>query len=232
MNRVVVVTGANRGLGLEFARQYAAQGDRVIAACRKGSAKLEALGLESVYLDLEKSETILTARETIGKLTDRIDILINNAGIAHGGEWKESENWGTLTVDGLMRVVRVNAAAPLFFTQACIDLVKKGCDSRIAFVSSRFSQIGARDPWFANNFGYSLSKAGVNQFAKTLSMLLKDDGVLTVSLDPGWASTDMGGPDALLTPAAAVEGMVKVLEELSLGQSGAYLSWEGETLAY
>lgn len=227
-----MVSGANRGLGLEFARQYSAQGDRVIAACRQNSAELESLGLETVFLDLAKDETISAAREEIGRLTDRIDILINNAGIAHGGEWKESENWGTLTVDGLMRVVQVNAAATLVFTQACVDLVKKGQEPRIAFLSSRFSQIGARDPWFMNNFGYSLSKAGVNQFAKTLSMILKEDGVLTVSLDPGWVSTDMGGPDAFLTPAAAVEGMVRVLDGLSAEQSGAYLSWEGEALAY
>lgn len=220
------------GLGLEFARQYSAMGDRVIATCRQGSAELESLGLETVYLDLSKSETIDSAREEIGKLTDRIDILINNAGVAHGGEWKESESWGSLTVDGLMRVVQVNSAATLVFTQACVDLVKKGHEPRIAFLSSRFSQMGARDPWFANNFGYSMSKVGLNLFAKTLSMLLKDDGVRMVSLDPGWASTDMGGPDAFLTPAAAVEGMVRVLEGLSEEQNGAYVSWEGEVLTY
>lgn len=232
MVRTVLVTGANRGLGLEFVRQFAEQGDRVIATCRRVSSELAEIAVPTVTLDLADESSIARARRKIGEMTDRIEVLVNNAGVANSGVWEDSENLGTLTQKGLLDVFRVNAAGPLLLTQACLDLLKNGDQPRVAFVSSLFSQIGPRPEFFANNFAYSASKVSLNLFAKSLAILLEKDGVMSVAVDPGWVRTDMGGPHAELSIKESVTGLVNVIDGLTTEQNGAYVSWTGETLAY
>lgn len=190
------------------------------------------MAVETVIMDLGDEGSIAEARRQIGVITDRIEVLVNNAGVPHGGVWEESENLGTLTQGGLMEVLKVNAVGPLLFTQACLDLLREGDVPRVAFVSSLFSQIGPRPEHFANNFGYSASKASLNLFAKSLAILLAKDGVRAVAVDPGWVRTDMGGPHADLSIKESVTGMVDVIDGLTEDQNGAYVSWRGETLAY
>ncbi len=230
--RTVLVTGANRGLGLEFCRQFAVQGDRVIAASRRSSPELEALDVERVTLDVGDEASIAACRAQVGRITDRLDVVVNNAGIPNSGRYEDSEAFGALRMDAMLDVLRINAVGPLLFTQACLDLLREGEGPRVAAVSSLFSQIGPRPDYFADNFAYSASKASINLFMRSLGILLAKDGILAVAVDPGWVRTDMGGPNADLSPEDSVRGMVDVIDRLTSADSGAYLSWTGERLAY
>lgn len=232
MVRTVLVTGANRGLGLEFVRQFSEQGDRVIALCRRVSSELADLAVPTITLDLADESSIARAHRKIAEITDRVEVLVNNAGIPHSGTWEDSENLGTLTQAGLLEVFRVNAVGPLLFTQACLELLRNGDQPRVAFVSSLFSQIEDRPFHFANNFGYSASKASLNLFARSLAILLERDEILSVAVDPGWVRTDMGGPHADLSIKESVTGLVNVIDGLTADQNGKYVSWTGETLSY
>lgn len=225
--KTIVVTGANRGLGREFVRQFAARGDRVIAAARKPVDEGE-----WVTLDVADVDSINAASAKIHELTDRVDVLVNNAGIPHAGEWKDSENFGTLTLDGMESVIRTNCLGPLLFSQALADLLKVGSPSILAGVTSFFSSLGGRPEYFADNFAYSMSKVSMNMWLRSLSFLLREPGVMTVALDPGWARTDMGGPTATDDPVEVVTGLIRVIDGLTPEQSGSYLSWKGETVPW
>lgn len=218
-------------MGLEFVRQYTDRGHRVIALARSSTAELEKRAA-FVQLDLESDDSIDSAAQSVRGLTDQVDVLINNAGIAHGGVWEQSENLGTLTRDAMDRVIRVNTLGPLLFTQALLPELKRPERSVIAGVSSYFSSLSGRSDFFANNFGYSMSKVSLNMWLRSLSILLANDGVLTVALDPGWVRTDMGGPDGFLSAQEAVAGMIRVIDGLSPEQSGTYLAHDGNSVPW
>ncbi|CAN5609129.1 SDR family oxidoreductase [soil metagenome] len=229
----ILVTGAARGLGLEFVRQYLERGETVLAAARRPSEAMGELGIRhgtryvELTLDVDDEASIAQARRSV---EEPIDVLINNAGIGHAETRESSENLGTLTQAGIETVLRTNLVGPTLVTQAFLDRLGEG--SKVAAVSSAYSWLARRDGHFANNFAYSYSKVGVNMLMRSLGILLKERGVLSVSLDPGWARTDMGGPDAFISAEESVRGMMALLDALGPDDSGGYISWEGERLAY
>ena len=226
--RTIVVTGASRGLGREFVRQFRAQGDRVIAACRQPADEVAAEGAEPRALDVASLASI--AAFVQGLDVPCVDLLLHNAGIPNAGPWEPSESLGHLELDAMERVLRTNCLGPLLLTQALLPRVEAADRPIVAGVSSLFSSLARRNPYFANNFAYSMSKVSLNMWLRSLHFLRPN--VRTVALDPGWVRTDMGGPDAPLDPKNVVAGCLRVLDGLTDEQSGGYLAWNGKPVPW
>lgn len=229
-----LVTGANRGVGLEFVRQLLARGDHVVATCRNpGKAgALNALAgahpgrLHVLPLDVAdpKSQAGL-ARELPLVLGDggRLGLLVNNAGVLHSGE-----RFGKVGLDILDDSFRINAAGPFLLTQALAPLLADG--ARVANLSSELASIAE-----AGRFGtpsYCISKAAQNMGSVLLAHALAARGIVVVALHPGWVQTDMGGPTATLTIEQSVPGMVKVIDGLEASDNGRYLQYDGAELPW
>ena len=245
--RHALVTGANRGLGLEFVRQLLAAGSRVVAACRhpgKATALNTLAGehpgrLHVLPLDVAapRSHAEL-ARElplVLGERDDgepgRLDLLVNNAGVLHSGE-----RFGTLGAATLDDSFRTNAAGPLLLTQALAQLLADASPerglrgARVVNLSSRLGSIA-----LTTRFGspsYDISKAALNMATVLLSHALAERGIVVAALSPGWARTDMGGADAEVEPADAVAGLLRVAASLEAGDSGRFLDWKGEPVPW
>ena len=224
-NKTAIVTGAGRGLGLELARQLVGQGYRVLGTVRRASDGLEAVGATSLSLDVSDAEAIAALPERVREHTDRIDLLVNNAGINSRGvpEAQANVRFGTLEPEGILRMVRVNAIAPILLVQALVDLLPAG--ARVVSISSWLGSIGNKTG--GGNYGYCSSKAMLNMMARALAFDLAPRGVASVVVNPGWVSTDMGGPKAKLTPTQSVEGILRVAEGLTADDAGKFLQWDG-----
>ena len=229
----VLVTGASRGLGLEFVRQLATRGDTVWATCRDPDAATELNNLASdrvriVRLDTADEASIAAARETVGTQTNALDVLINNAGTSSAKA--DRLNDGTLTFDDGLDVFRTNAFGPLLVTQAFRDLLRTGENARVVNVSSGYGSLthaGAGWPYY-----YCASKAALNMFTRIAAGDLKNDNVTVISMDPGWVKTDMGGANAQLTPEQSIEGMLNVMDGLTQDGSGRFFTWQGGEAAW
>jgi len=223
-------------MGLEFTRQLLAQGGSVVAGVRRpeDATELRDLGerLTILPLDVADSGSVEAFAQATTESFDGLDLLINNAGVPHCGKWPLSEELGSMDAEHVLSVIHTNAVGPLILTQSLVPLLKKGDRPVVASLSSVFSSNELTNEFYANNFGYSASKACVNLFMRHLGVLLAKDGILTVSLDPGWVRTDMGGPTADLSPEEAVTGMLRVVASLNATNSGHYLSYTGEPVPY
>jgi NAD(P)-dependent dehydrogenase (short-subunit alcohol dehydrogenase family) len=230
----ILVTGANRGLGLEFTRQYLARGDHVFAGCRQPAtaAALHALQaknpqrLSIVPLDVTDADAIQTWHQAVQSQTDRLDMLINNAGIySSGGSDGPSERLGRLSFEDALMVLRVNAVGPLLVAQQCLDLLRAGHDAKIVNISSGYGSVSGNSGGFP--YYYSASKAALNMFMRSLAADAKRWGITTVLLDPGWVRTDMGGPSAPMTAEKAVRSMIHLIDSLTPRHNGRFLNWQG-----
>lgn len=230
--RHALVTGANRGLGLELVRQLLAAGDHVVAACRR-PGKATALNtlagehpgrLHVLPLDVAdaKSHAEL-ARELPLVLGEdgRLDLLVNNAGVLHSGE-----RFGSLTAANFEDSFRTNATGPLLLTQALAPLLADG--ARVLNLSSQLGSIAG-----TRRFGtpsYNLSKAAQNMATVLLTHALAGRGIVVVALHPGWVQTDMGGTGADLPATEAAAGLLRVAAGLGPGDGGRFLDWQGRAL--
>jgi NAD(P)-dependent dehydrogenase (short-subunit alcohol dehydrogenase family) len=230
----ILITGANRGLGLEFTRQYLERGARVFAGCRRPAEaqRLHALRavhrqhLSVVALDVADPNSIQAAHATVRSQVDGLDVLINNAGVYSGrGSEETLERLGELTFEEALTVLHVNAVAPLMVTQRYLDLLRAGHAAKIVSISSGYGSVSANTGGFP--YYYSASKAALNMFMRSLAADVKRWGITTVLLDPGWVSTDMGGPNAPLTPKQSVRAMICVIDTLTPRQNGHFLTWRG-----
>jgi NAD(P)-dependent dehydrogenase (short-subunit alcohol dehydrogenase family) len=224
----VFITGANRGLGFEFAKQYAADGWRVIAACRD-PAKAEALS--AVEGDVQVETMDVDDDASVASLSDKlkdeaIDLLINNAGIygpKHlSAEDMDYEAWG--------RVLRTNSMSPFRVTMAFLQQVRNSDQKIIATLSSKMGSLNENQD--GGEYIYRSSKAALNAALKGLSYDLADTGIRIMLMHPGWASTDMGGPSAPLLPADGVAGLRKVLAGIKDGETGVFYDYNGGELAW
>lgn len=232
----IAITGTSRGIGLELVRQFAARAEtEIFAMCRKPgeASELKALSRSSgarihvIALEVTDSQSIRAAVQEIAKLTDHIDLLINNAAINPPGRSQTIEN---ITSETMLEVLRVNTVAPLLIVQAFLDLLKKGSLPKIVNVSSEMGSLDDRD--YGGYYGYCTSKAALNMVTRGLAADLAEYSIVTVSLDPGWVQTDMGGEDADLAPEEAVKGILRVIDTLTRKDNGTYLRWNGRTLAW
>jgi NAD(P)-dependent dehydrogenase (short-subunit alcohol dehydrogenase family) len=235
----ILITGANRGLGLEFARQYLERGARVFAGCRRPAQaqQLQTLRaahpqrLSVVSLDVAAPDSIRAAHATVRSQADGLDVLINNAGIySSRGSEEPLERFGELTFADSLTVLRVNAVAPLIVAQQYLDLLRAGYDAKIVSISSGYGSVSANTGDFP--YYYSASKAALNMFMRSLAGDAKRWGITTILLDPGWVSTDMGGPDAPITPEQSVRGMIHVIDTSTPQHNARFFTWQGRELAW
>lgn len=235
----VLITGANRGLGLEFTRQFLERGECVFACCRNPEAAVRLGELKSVYrkqleiveMDVSDFESIRRSHEVVKTHTDVIDILINNAGVySIYGSKEPSEHLGTLRFEDALKVFRINAVAPIIVVQEYLDLLVASSGAKIVGISTGYASLSLNTKGFP--YYYSASKAAMNMFMRSLSVEVKKWGITAVLLDPGWVQTDMGGPGAPLTPKQSVEGMIRVIDAIKPEQSGCFLNWRGETVPW
>jgi NAD(P)-dependent dehydrogenase (short-subunit alcohol dehydrogenase family) len=229
----VLITGANRGLGMEFARQYGNDGWRVFACCRYPDRAAELTDLARASdgrlslhpLDVSREPTISELAEALQGKT--IDILLNNAGI-YGDE--SHDDFGKIDYERWVETFRVNAMGAMRVTEAFVGNVASSEKKVLAFLSSLMGSIS--DNGSGGCYLYRSSKAALNAIVKSLSIDLKSRGVKTVVLHPGWVKTDMGGENAPLLPPESVAGMRRVLDGLEAKDSGRFLSYEGAELPW
>jgi len=226
----ILVTGANRGLGLEFVRQYAADGDRVIAACRT-PVKADALvaiaaasgGRVTVHpLDVTEEGSVAAFKSVLGD--QPLDIVIANAGTYGGAR----QDWDDMDFDAWARTLAVNLMAPMRLAGITHRNLAAHGGKFIAITSGMGSNANAGGGMHA----YRTSKAGLNKLVSTLAQDWRSDGIVAVPISPGWVKTDMGGPDAPLSPAQSVGAMRKVIAGLTLAQSGKLFDYDGAALAW
>jgi NAD(P)-dependent dehydrogenase (short-subunit alcohol dehydrogenase family) len=222
--RTVLITGANRGLGLEFARQYRAAGWKVLATARQpdAAADLKALGegVRIVALDVTQSTSVAALIAALDK--QPIDLLINNAGQGVG---LEGGSLAQLKIEDFDRVLDVNVLGPVRVTQALLPNLRAGKGKMIVGISSGLGSIAENRE--GGYYGYRESKAALDMFMRSLAAELKDEGFICVAMIPGWVKTDMGGPNAPLTPEESVTGMRKVLDGLKPENTGQFWSYKG-----
>lgn len=223
-NQTWLVTGANRGIGLEFVRQLRAMGRRVIGAARRPDAAPElcALAGRVVELDTANDDSIAALPTRLGD--EPIDVLINNAGV--GGEGKTLDS---LTSAELASVFRVNSIGPMLVTRAVISSLRRGERKTIVNISSILGSIEAHQ---GGSYSYRASKAALNMMTVGLARELKPEGFCCVTVHPGWVKTDMGGPNAPLEAPDAVASMLRVFEGLTVGSSGLFLNFDGKGLPW
>ena len=223
--RTVLVTGANRGLGLEFARQYKEAGWQVIGTARDpGDAEeLEALDVRIVQLDVTDQDSV--DRMAAALAGQSIDVLINNAGI-----FPRVGGIAEIDFDDYSRTLAVNTIGPVRVIRALLPNLRQGKLKVIAGLSSNLGSIAENER--GNFYGYRESKAGLNMFTKTLAAELGPDGFICVVLTPGWVQTDMGGPNAPLEPSDSIAGMKAVLEKLTPADNGTFWSYDGSQMPW
>ena len=228
----VLITGANRGLGLEFARQYLAEGWQVYATCRDpGSAsKLRRLSdasdrkLQILALDVTDPTSVKTAaRELDGQA---IDLLLNNAGV--GGA--RNQTVGNIDYAAWAKVLETNTMGPMRVSEAFVDHVTRSERKLIVTLTSGMGSIG--DNTSGSSIAYRSSKAAVNRVMRSLPIDLASRGVTCIVVNPGWVRTDMGGPDATLTPAESVSRLTRLIDNLGPAQSGKFFNHDGREYAW
>lgn len=221
---VYLVSGANRGIGLEMCRQLHARGETVIAVCRKRSSELEALDVEIVdSVDVSDLSDLKVLRQALDGR--QIDVLMNVAGVLR------KQSLGEIDADALEQIrlqFDTNAVAPLLVTQALMNLLPEG--GKVGIVTSRMGSIADNDS--GGGYGYRMSKAAVNAAGKSLAVDLKPRGISVALLHPGYVRTDMTGHQGLIDPEESVRGLLARMDALSLSNTGSFWHQNGETLPW
>lgn len=229
----VLITGANRGLGLEFARQYANAGWHVYACCRTPELAeqlqdlvVQAKGAVSLHaLDVSDPGQIASLAEELA--AQPIDLLINNAGVYPDAR---HSSMAPPAEEAWIRGFRVNAIAPLNMALAFAPHVAKSRRKLIVNISSKMGSMG--DNSSGGSYLYRSSKAALNAVCKSLAVDLAPQGITVLVLHPGWVVTDMGGPNALISPTESVAGMRQVIENAGLQDSGSFIAYDGQSVPW
>ncbi|WP_432210365.1 SDR family oxidoreductase [Marinobacter alkaliphilus] len=219
--QVVVITGANRGIGLELARHYAGQGCEVIGVCRQSSDELSEVAkqvIDGVDVTTDAGIEKLTSA-LVGK---SISLLINNAGLL------QDEQLGNIDFDSIRTQMEINAYAPLRVTEALVPLIREG--GKIANITSRMGSIADNDS--GGRYGYRASKAALNAFGKSLAVDLKPRGIAVAQLHPGYVKTRMVNFGGLITPEESAKGLAERIANLNLENSGSFWHSNGEELPW
>ena len=222
----VLVTGANRGLGLEFARQYRAEGWDVVAGCRKPdeASELKATGAEMHAIDVSDQGSIDAFKAAVGSRP--LDVVIANAGV-YGGD--RQSRLADIDWDSWLRTLNVNTLGPVRIAAAFADNLKATGGKLVAVTS----QMGSVEDNGSGGFlAYRSSKSGLNGAFKSVALELKPAGVTAVVMHPGWVQTDMGGKNAPTTPEQSIRGMREVIAALTPEDAGTFRAFDGRTLPW
>jgi NAD(P)-dependent dehydrogenase (short-subunit alcohol dehydrogenase family) len=230
--KTVLITGANRGLGLEFARQYALANWQVIAACRQPDSATELHDLAKQYPQIQIEALDVADFSQIDALSSRlagqaIDVLINNAGVYGDTAGK---GFGYLDYQTWQQTLTVNTMAPVKVTEAFLTQLEQGADKLIVVISSLMGSIA--DNGSGGSLLYRSSKAGLNAVMKSLSIDVKQRQLGVLILHPGWVRTDMGGKNGLLDVEESVTGMRQQIEDFQFEHSGSFVKYDGSLLPW
>ncbi|MFY2564007.1 SDR family oxidoreductase [Corallococcus terminator] len=224
----LVITGANRGIGLELTRQYVTRGDTVHAGVREPAQarELTALaGASNGRLHVHALE--VTRDESVGAfaaaLTGPVDLLINNA-----GRRTRSDDLEDLSLEDALQMLQVNALGALRVTRALLPRLREAKGAKIASLGSGLGSIS--DNTSGGGYGYRMSKAALNMATRTLAADLRGEGLIAVTLSPGWVQTDMGGASAPTQVSESAAGLRSVLDGLSAQDSGGFFDFRGKRI--
>lgn len=226
-SRTVLITGANRGIGLEFAKQFKAKGYHVIATTRKPG---NAIALSKLDVDVEQLD--VTDQQSVDKLALKlknqpIDILINNAGILV----ERGKSIRDISPDRMLKSFAVNSVGPIRVIKALLPNIEASRDKTIINISSRLGSIDMNKGDY-RVYSYGASKAALNHLNRTLAGELQSKGVKTVVIHPGWVRTDMGGASATFTTEKSVSGIIKVIDSVDQSKSGQFFDLHGKSLPW
>lgn len=224
----VLITGANRGIGLEFVRQFAADGWKVIAACREPE---KADDLERVNGDVTTQQVDVMSGESVAALAEAIDgqpvdVLINNAGTY----LDRGVQLGDLEYDKWAESFDINVLGPIRVAEALVGQVGRSKRRLMVFITSQMGSIAENTS--GASYAYRSTKAALNAAVKSMSIDLKPREVACLLLHPGWVRTDMGGKNATLEVRDSVSGMRRVIEGFTLARTGSFLRYDGETIPW
>ena len=227
----ILITGTNRGIGLEFVKHYLKNNEKVVATCRNKNSAKDLLKLENttsnlslVELDVSNPNSI---NEFTSKITDQpIDTFINNAGVFG----PRNIEFGNFNAKEWLDVFNINTIAPLLITQKILKNLRLGKNKKLAFISSKVGSI--EDNTGGGMYIYRTSKTALNQVIKSLSIDFKDENFIAVALHPGWVQTDMGGPNALIDTKTSVKGLIEVIDNLTPKNSGKFYNYDGSPIPW
>ena len=221
----VLITGANRGIGLELARQYAEDGWHVIGTARRPDAAKDLIDLDVqiMQLDVTDQESVERLSEELGD--QELDVLINNAGIL-----AMVRSISEIDFEEFNHLMAVNAVGPIRVTQALLPNLRAGETRKVINVSSIAGSITGKTS--GGPYGYSESKAALNMFTRSLAGELRADGFICIVIHPGWVQTDMGGANAAVTVPNSAAGIRNVIANLSAEDSGKFYTFEGQQLPW
>ncbi len=227
----VLVTGTNRGIGLEFVKQFLTRGDKVFATCRHPDIADDLKKLHITHSDLEILEMDASRIESMENLSQQlkgkaIDIFVNNAGV-YGPRDAE---FGKLNTRAWATVLQINSIAPLLLTQLLIDSLRSGKDKKLVYLTSKMGSID--DNKGGGSYIYRSSKTALNAAVKSLAIDLADEGFVAAVLHPGWVLTDMGGPHALIDTHTSVSGLIEVIDGLDKESSGSFFNYDGSIIPW
>ena len=228
----VFITGANRGLGLGFVKNFLEKNAQVFCTTRNISKSNDLMKYKRKYPNnLEICEMDLISESTSNVLSDflgtkPVDIFINNAGIIGNS----NQHFKGVSSNSWVEVLKINLIAPLLITQSIIKNIEISFDKKIYFISSKVGSID--DNRSGGMYTYRSSKTALNQVVKSLSIDLKPLGISVISLHPGWVRTDMGGPNALISVDQSIDGMMSVISNTNIKNSGQFLNYDGNEIPW
>ncbi|MGF1730864.1 SDR family oxidoreductase [Photobacterium kasasachensis] len=231
MQKNALITGANRGVGLALVKAYLSAGWRIYACCRHiaDAAELQQLQANNTALTLHQLnvtdyQAVTALSQEMADVT--LDLLINNAGY-YG---PKGYGFGNTDIDEWRKVLEINTIAPLKLAEAFYPQLLAKQPGIIANLSSKVGSMTENTS--GGGYIYRSSKAALNSVAKSLSNDLSPQGIISVALHPGWVQTEMGGPNALITPDASAAGLKQVLDQLTLEDSGSFIDFQGQQLPW
>ena len=219
----VVITGANRGIGLELTRVFLSKDFHVIASCRRPdqASELQALAeskeLEIHELDVTDASSISAFSSALSDIT--VDMLINNAGVFGG----ERQSLNSMDYDIWLETFNVNTIAPFHVTIALKNNLKKAERPRVVTLSSQMGSLSRKS---TDYYAYRSSKAALNKVMQVMALELKEDNIIVCPVHPGWVRTDMGGAEADITAQESASGLYQLIDSLTMEQSGRFWTWQ------
>ncbi len=226
-----LVTGANRGLGLEFARTLAGRGDELIATARdpEDAVELAALAAEHegrvrvLQLDIGDADSVASFAAELGDTP--IDVVINNA-----GRYTRSGGFDELDFESLYKDFTVNTVGTLRVSKAVLDNLRAGDRKLICNVTSKMGSIA--DNGSGGSYAYRISKTALNSGSRSMAWDLKDEGIIVFVVHPGWVVTDMGGPNALIDTRKSIDGMLEKIDNATMEDTGRFWEWNGNEIPW
>ncbi len=223
MTKTVLITGANRGVGLALAQVYSEKGYRVIASCRNISREMESLNAELIFdADVASDQKV---KKLVAQLNgESIDVVINNAGV-----WG-SESLSNMDFNKMLEDYNTNALGALRVVDALCTHGLLSEAAKIALITSKMGSI--EDNGSGGRYAYRMSKAALNAAGKSLAIDLKSEGKSVVLIHPGWVQTDMGGKNALISAQESAKGIYQVIDYLSIETTGSFVDYKGQVIPW